>query len=903
MAWQLLRQWLVWLGATLAVAWAAPVRAQTVYSWNNSSTDPTNPASWTPAGIPTAADIAQLHVLGTLYPATINHPVLNVPAQVRQLRLAGHAQSDGWSISGTGSLSVGDSSNIGLVTRGAGTFTLELGSGSATSLSLAGPTGTTGGAISIGSGTRLVLTGNTVASASARLSIRSGTLVLDNSAGNPAVQRLSGSADLNLNGGGSTIEFRGAAAGTTFTGWTGPLAAAGAGDTYLRTVQNGTAALTVTFGSLDRTNTSGNHFFENIGSGFVGDPRRPTVTFTTAPTVRQGVISTSSATTIPWAVVTSRSAIGSNDVIGRWASYDTTVGVRAAPTVTFTGNFNDAPAGTNVLFVGPATPGQTVALSGSNQLASVVLEPQAANTTINIGSGGQINTLGIMLSGSRDLTITGGSLFSATTSGTRALAVVNPTTALITDSNLAANNSPLTISGPGFVILNGTSNQIAFGSSQNVNLAGGTLRVTSTNFHPANATIRLRGGVLEYDVSGGNFTFNLALGTAANQVNWTSNAGDAAATNVGSGGFSAYSTVPGRRLFVNLYGDARTLTWNDSSQPFVTDGYALIFGSLRSNATVAWQNPIALDSGTPSTYNVREIRVIRGEGNFADKTALAGAISGSENTDLLKTGNGVLELVSPNNSYRGNTLIREGTLVVADNASIGTPTSRAGDIIVHSGARLAGTGQLMPDDNGKAVYVQPGGIIRGGNPSEPDAAQATGTLTVYGNLRLLSSVTESAVLQFEANRTGSGTANASKIDLGAPFNAYLDLGTNGKLAIELVKTTATSSLAYNETYTVTLLTVNGSGRIYLNGNALSDGYVFSASQYELRSAAFAFDPNHTLTIGNGGTALVLTFTPVPEPAAALAIAAAAGGLLLVARRVLRTVARVAAAPTPHDQAG
>lgn len=842
--------------------------AQT-YSWNNSGTDWNTAGHWTPAGPPGINHVAQFEVLGTIYPAAIQQPVLDTTATLLQVRWGSNAQFTGWNLTGSGVLTAGGTAagDYGLLTQGVGTTTINLGNGLTPSLVLNGPSGVDGGALFVGTGSQLLLTGQTITtiSGSAPISVRGGTLILDNSGGNPSLPRLTTAGAIQLLGTGATLEFRGASSGSNFSNMTGPLVAAGAGTTTLRTVATNNGALTTTFASLDRGSPAGVHVFENIGNGYIGQSGAPQVWFTTAPTTSQGVISTSSTSTIPWAIVSQRSAPTSNNVTARWANYSSSTGVTPASTIVYTGNFGTAPAGSNVLFIGPAQDNQTVNLSGNNALASVVLEPQAAGTTLNIGSGGQINTLGVLVSGTRHLTITGGSLFSTTTSGPRALIVANPTTQLFTSSNLAASNNPVFIGGEGTVVLTASSNQIGFSSTQNVVLGGGTLRVNATNFNPATAVVCLRGGILEYDVSGGNYTLSMTLGTTANRINWSNS------TDFGGGGFSAYSSVAGRRLFVNLLnsgGNTATVTWG--SGDFLRDGYALQFGSTSSNAMVAWQNPIRLDNLTPGRYLVREIRVVQGTGSADDRTLLVGSISGSATTDLLKSGNGTLELAGQN-SYRGNTLVQQGTLVVADNATIGTGTSRSGHIIVASGARLAGTGSLYPDASaGKQVIVQPGGIIRGGHPKESNSG--TGVLTIYGPVALHSSSTQSAVLQSEVQRTGVNTAVASRINVGAPFSVDIDLGS-GKLIIELLNPSGSSSLQPNETYTFTLITTNGDGRFRLNGTTLAHGTIIDPNYYQVLPPALITGFTPTLSIVsngvNGGSALTLTLVPVPEPSTTL----------------------------------
>lgn len=873
------------LAIILSLGRSAP--GQTTYTWNNAGTDWNTPANWSPnTGTPggNTGDFAQFSATTA---TTISNPILNTNQSFNQLNV-GSSPTAGWSLSGTGSLTLSGTaaaagatslSQSGLVTRaGGGTYSINLGNGTATSLTLSGATGNAGGALNVGSGSTLLLTGNTVAATSgtAVTSIRGGSLVLDNSAGNPTSQRYTTANAINLNGGGSTLELRGAAAGTTFSGMTGAFNGAGAGDTYLRTVQNGSGSLAVNFASLGRGNTAGNHFFENIGTGFIGDTGKPTVTFATAPTTRQGVISTSASTTIPWAAVTSRSTTTSNDVVGRWANYSS--GIVAATTTAFTGDFGAATAGTNVLY-NPTTAGTVNQGATANQLASVVFEPGVAGATYNIGTG-QINTLAIMHSGVNDFTVTGGSLFSTGTAGTRALAVVNPTSALFTNSNLAGSASPVTTSGPGFVILTGTTNQVAFSSTQNFNL-GGVLRVTSTNFDLTTAaapTLRFRGGVLEYDVSGANTTFNRSLGAAAGNLNWTSNAGYAAATNVGSGGFSAYAGAGngnGNTLTVNIgNGATPTLFWNDQAgtgaQLFLTDGYALKFGSLRSNATVVFQNNIALDgsSGSESanatntvTFNrTREFNVTRGVGNAADLTRITGVITGTVTSDLVKTGTGVLELAG-SNTYLGSTIVQSGELRVS--GSISGNASNAGNVIVGSGATLTGTGTIVQATGRTTVLA--GGTIRG------DSGTGTGTLAL-GNTSLLGgSGTSGATLAAQLAVDGNGAITANS-QLAVSTNTFnLDLSA-GKVNIRLLNDLG---LTNGQSYTRTLVTGTGGTNNFLrNGTAATGGNAYTVGDINLLSGSGTQTFSVTAFGVDGNNNLVLTFTPVPEPATVLAIGAA-----------------------------
>ncbi len=888
--------------------------AQTTYTWNNTGTTWTAAGSWTPVtgsgttfpGDGTTDDTAQFNVLGTFGTATQNNPVLNSAITLNQLSMAGNANFTGWSLTGSGGITAGSASVNGLYARGFGSHVINLGDGTTTSLNLNGPTGTSGGAMNIGTSSTVILTGNTVVNTGAtRFAIRGGTLVLDNSLGNPTSQRLTSSGLVNLNGGGSTIEFRGAASGTTFNGLTGQLEASGSGDTFVRTVANGAAELNVSFASMRRTNNAGFIFFENIGNGFVGDTGNSVrLTMNTDPGgsnwfVNSGMISTSGANPLGYALVTNKASAGPNEIItGRWANYVVGTGVVAVSTTDYSGNVTIAPSeNTGVLFSPTVSGSYTYDVLDNPRIQSITFEPTASNVSLAIGAG--INTNNILLSGDQDMRLTGTNVFGGT-AGTRNIVVLNPDTTLTTTASFnIITNTPVVVGGHGFVALDGTGNMLGSpGSSTNLVLSGGTLRGKDENLvfnGGGGVNLRFRGGVLEYDVSSGNATFGLALGTSAGTVNWTSNAGNTAATNVGGGGFSAYSTNPANSLTVNIGGLSEQLEWNSASQFFVTDGYALKFGSTQSNATLRWQNPIALDDGAAGDYRVREINVTRGAGTAADKTIFAGAITGSASTDLLKTGNGAFELIS-NSTYVGNTLIQGGRFIVA--ARLGDGSNPTGNVVVGNGATLAGltaSGVGPPPtiygNSSAVIHVNPGGAIRGGNPNDTVApADRLGTLSTNTDVVLRSDSTNQAILRFEASRTGAGTANASKISVTDQnpqttkvFN--FNIGSNGFI-IDLVN--GANSLTIGESYQVDLLTVQTAGNIQLNGSPQLANAIIPPSSYTLQSSAFAFE-EVDLLVSSNGLALQLSFTPVPvpEPATVLGIAGAALGLGGFIRRRLR----------------
>lgn len=861
---------------------AATASAQTTFTWNNAGTDWTTNANWTPSsGFPgqaggNTADVAQFNVLGTTATLTVNNPVLNsaLPTAFGQLRFSNTASGSGWSLTGTGSMTVGSSTATGITTRGIGTYSINLGNGTATSLAISGPNTLAGGSMNIGSSSTLVLTGNTVAT-TGRFALRGGTLVLDNSAGNPTGQRLTTSGTINLNGGGSTIEFRGAAGGTSFTGLTGQLGASGAGDNFVRTVQNGAGALSVSFDSLARVNTAGVVYFANAGTGFVGDAGSPTITFTTAPTSTGGIISTSGTNPIGFALVTNSAGAG------RWANY--TTGVVAGATTGYTGNVTVAPAANTGVLFAPTAPGAyTYGIPSNPQVQSVTLEPTVAGTSLDTGAG--FNTFNVLLSGANGVSLSGTAIFSGALAGTRNLVVLNPGTTLTSSASLNIGaNTPTVIGGGGFLVLTGAGNVIGTpNGSPTLTLGGGTLRGPAAGLVFSGAgtngvTLQLRGGVLEADVTAASATFNLALGTAANQVNWTALPGDTAGTNTGGGGFSAFSTTPGNTYTVNIGGAGATLNWNDAAQLFVTDGYALKFGSSQSNATLIWQNPINLGgNATAGVYSAREINVTKGAGTAADRTRMTGAISGTNlNTDLIKTGNGVLEL-NGNNTYRGNTIVNGGTLLVTGQLGANGAGNGTGSVFVHSGGTLGGTGTIFQEGT-NFVRIASGGTFQGGDGT------GAGTLTITGT-NPAAALSLGATATLAVKIVSAGTAGVGP-STGGSSNSLTN-PTNHSFVSSNV------GIAADDT-TQLRFTIDGTGVAFQLGQT----YSYKVAQFTIgqdltgvnimNTAQFTFigfSANNISVTGGANGQVYLNFTPVPEPASVLGIAAGVMGLGVVVRR-------------------
>jgi len=189
--------------------------------------------------------------------------------------------------------------------------------------------------------------------------------------------------------------------------------------------------------------------------------------------------------------------------------------------------------------------------------------------------------------------------------------------------------------------------------------------------------LEFRGGVLEI-TGGGVFNRHLDYGSSSGpgRVSWTAVSGlpdpSLSKEDRGSGGFAAV----GADVVVDLNGlGPSDIVWEDPA--FIESGYALILGSRGANARVELVDNFGLGL-SPGAYNPREIRVVDNPDSSFDVARLSGVIfsdSASNNgvlTDLLKTGDGTLELTG-NNTYIGGTVIAEGTLLAGPGNALGQP--------------------------------------------------------------------------------------------------------------------------------------------------------------------------------------------------------------------------------------
>lgn len=256
--------------------------------------------------------------------------------------------------------------------------------------------------------------------------------------------------------------------------------------------------------------------------------------------------------------------------------------------------------------------------------------------------------------------------------------------------------------GPGTLVLKKKDN----GWPGALSVLEGAVRVDFADISKWTNNVALNGGgVLELGATG-NFTNS--LGTGNNQVQI-----------LGDGGFGAY----GETRTVRLNNGTASIDWNSAS--FVPNNNALVLGGKDSDSMVDFQN--GLNFGNQQ----RVVRV--NDGSAAIDARLSGVLSGRYGGGLIKDGAGTLELTA-DNTYVGDTWVRDGTLKVNNAGGSGTGS---GTVTVFGGGAIGGTGTVSR-------------LALAGGTMKVDVTGGTleGTLTVTGTL----GISEGSTLEF----VGSG---------------------------------------------------------------------------------------------------------------------------------------------------
>lgn len=671
---------------------------------------------------------------GTLSGSAGNVQTFVVGANTNSESIVLHTLSDG-NFGGTVRIdpNTGSGNNDGILTvRGTGTQTLS----GTVSLNIVGADMTVGrGATLVFAGTAALDTGTNTKGA---VVLNGGTFKLDNLANNISDRLRDGGVDatgLDTIGGG-TFSFIGNAAGSTET----------MGRLQLGSVNNGltdstprSGALTVnvtrtsvsaptvlTFQSYTRdarnvgfnqTTTVNFNATDAAGSalslGATGVSGRVSFNNFTVPLLNSLITNTSVGTGTPvgrhdvgWATVTTAAGLD-------FATYSTAFDTGFVRGVLALGSTTALPGGTGSTATNAKLAGNgTISSASAYSLSSLRIVPGAAGQNLDITGAGHLTTTAMILSndptlGALDYTIrnTGGGTGGIAGGGPRYFQVQEAV--LTVGVSLAGANQPVVKAGAGALVLTSSAN--AAGVTQPVVINAGTLRATPGTSLPS-GELRLRGGVLE--ITGGG-TFNRTIsgnstGTATNTVNWSgvTAANASIPEDRGSGGFAAVGADVS--IDLNTLGVADSPAWEDKG--FINSGHALLFGSTRATHRVTWTDNLVLNAVDPTVnYNAREVRVTDNVGVSTDSARISGVISGTLQNDLLKTGNGTLELTGVN-TFLGNTIIQEGVLSISAATHLGA-TSGANTLVFHGGTlRTTAAGVALPANRTVSIGA-PGGTM------------------------------------------------------------------------------------------------------------------------------------------------------------------------------------------------
>jgi|GEM_PF-4373482 len=311
------------------------------------------------------------------------------------------------------------------------------------------------------------------------------------------------------------------------------------------------------------------------------------------------------------------------------------------------------------------------------------------------------------------------------------------------------------------------------------------------------------GGVLGLGV--GDFTRSLASAGTATGVNFT-----------GPGGWAAYNAD----RVVNLGGSGASVAWGTANTGF--GGQRLILGAPTATHTLELRNPLDLGSSGAS----RTVQV--DDGAAAIDAVFSGVISGTgTSANLYKYGSGTLALTAVN-TYRGQTWVGGGVLLLTGTASIGT----AGANSMTLGQQYVGAGTLQYDSSATSYFSSIS--ISQSNSATGTLNQTAGTISVSGNVSL--SPTADCVSFLNLSGGTLSVGNTLIVGLRGNGAATLTLSDAGVLTAPVVTIPDFSNVPgnYKPSY----------GRFIQNGGTATVGsLVLAQTSYDTNPHVGTFDLN------------------------------------------------------------
>ncbi|MFO1373188.1 MAG: autotransporter-associated beta strand repeat-containing protein [Agitococcus sp.] len=269
------------------------------------------------------------------------------------------------------------------------------------------------------------------------------------------------------------------------------------------------------------------------------------------------------------------------------------------------------------------------------------------------------------------------------------------------------------------------------GGAANLVLAGGEFRVSNSS-NIGFVTLQGTGGTL--DTTGATIRTAKITGDGSLQKQGS---GTLVLTGLAND-YKGDTTISGGKVQINSaqgLGDANTGT-------LVLDG-----GSLQ----VVGNTEVTLNKNAVITSNNGTVD------NVSSNVTLSGVVSGAG--QLVKSGAGKFSLTNENNNFEGGVRIKDGTLEVSTDGSLG----KANTQVLIDGATLA----IAKDANlsRQIVFTEKGGAV---------SVAGTNTATLSGTLSL-----DAGVLSADFTKSGTGTLNLTKDNTNFKGNTIIQEGTLG----------------------------------------------------------------------------------------------------------------------------
>jgi autotransporter-associated beta strand protein len=360
----------------------------------------------------------------------------------------------------------------------------------------------------------------------------------------------------------------------------------------------------------------------------------------------------------------------------------------------------------------------------------------------------------------------------------------------------------------------------------------------------------LTGGSLNANairIDGGNMTVDsLLVDNGGTSISFTARTGASTVTLGGNNTFTQNVTIAGNadgggKILLNhqnALGSGTTVTFNNGAH-LDLNGYSISGKDIVNNRRGGLFNTGATDAVWSGNVSLADVATrIFTAGGTGGEVEISGVISGSSLHAVRAIDNSVLRL-SGNNTYAGDTILRQGSTLIAGHANALGSTS---GVNIDTNATLDLNGF---DVGNKAVTLQTA-TSKLLNSNTSNAANLSGNISILLN-------------QATSQIGGDGDLTLGGVISSAVTGGFTKVG-NGTLTL-----TNTNTYTGNTTVSAGTLLIDGStaaaSAVSVSAGAVIGGNGTISGNLTLATGAlFAFDAGNTLTLGGSSTfALDSTF--------------------------------------------